>query len=379
MTAPTEEQQALCALLALPGMGQRRLDRLLTAFAHPADALVAPRAQWRELGIPESVCRADSNPQRQTQIESWLNASNAHRLITINHLHYPANLRALEDRPAVLFASGKAELLQEPQLAIVGSRTPTSSGAENAYAFARFLAESGLVITSGLAYGIDAQAHLGALDAPGATIAILGSGIDYIYPSEHQPLAERIEQQGGLIISEWPPGTQPRRGHFPRRNRIISGLSIGVLVVEASRQSGSLITARLAGEQNREVFALPGSIHNPLARGPHQLIREGAKLVEQAADIFEELAGQLQPWLTEQSKPITTNQPQQQADDTPPPPALDAEQQRILDLLGHDPRSADWLIEQSGLTAAEVSAILLMLELQGLATTLPGGLYQRGG
>ncbi|HHQ69062.1 MAG TPA: DNA-protecting protein DprA [Halothiobacillaceae bacterium] len=375
MTAIAEQDLALSELLAIPGMGQRRIDRLLTHFSCPADALGARRSLWREAGVPESICRAKADTNRQQKLLDWLARHPQHQFITINDPRYPASLSALEDRPGVLFAAGDAGLLNEPQLAIVGSRTPTASGAQDAYAFARYLAQAGLVITSGLAYGIDARAHAGALDAPGATIGILGSGIDRIYPAENLPLAERIQTEGGLIISEWPPGTEPRRGHFPRRNRLISGLSTGVLVIEASRQSGSLITARLAAEQNREVFALPGSIHNPLARGPHQLIREGAKLVEQASDIFEELAGYLNQWL---STPPVQNQ-----DSSAAPPSdtdsnsLDAEQQQILALLGHDPRPADWLIEQSGLTAAAVSSILLMLELQGLVATLPGGLYQR--
>ncbi|HZJ81290.1 MAG TPA: DNA-processing protein DprA, partial [Guyparkeria sp.] len=253
------------------------------------------------------------------------------------------------------------------------SRTPTTGGRQNARAFARHLAGQGLTITSGLALGIDGEAHRGALDAGGITIAVLGSGIDRIYPPEHIELAEEIVAADGLILSEWLPGTGPRRGHFPRRNRLISGLASGVLVVEASVKSGSLITARLAGEQGRDVFAIPGSIHNPLARGCHRLIREGAKLVETGQDLLEELAPTLRQQLEAAERPALPSL----AGTATPAAALDPEQQRILELLGHDPQPADRLIEASGLTAAEVSSILLMLELAGEVSTLPGGLYIR--
>lgn len=220
---------------------------------------------------------------------------------------------------------------------------------------------------------MDSEAHYGTLEAGGATVAVLGSGPDRIYPPENETLAERIVANDGLIVAEWLPGTGPRRGHFPRRNRLISGLSTGVLVVEASLKSGSLITARLAGEQGRDVFAIPGSIHNPLARGCHQLLREGAKLVETARDILEELAPALGAFLQATDRPI---------DDPGDAPheasgSLDPEQQHVLELLGHDPQPADGVIAASGLTAGEVSSILLMLELAGKVSTLPGGLYVR--
>lgn len=363
---------ALIELLSIDGMGPRRLDRLLAHFGSPDAALGAPRREWRDAGLPEPLTRERPDPARTRRIRDWLDDAPDHHLVARNASAFPESLDDLPDAPAALFARGRVEALREPQIAMVGSRTPTTGGRQNARAFARHLARQGLVITSGLALGIDGEAHQGALDVGGSTIAVLGSGIDRLYPSQHRDLAERIVAGGGLILSEWLPGTEPRRGHFPRRNRLISGLASGVLVVEASVQSGSLITARLAGEQGREVFAIPGSIHNPLARGCHRLIREGAKLVETGQDLLEELA----PALRRQLEALDTPAPPSQANETPAP-RRDPQQARILDLLGHDPQPADTLIEASGLTAGEVSSILLMLELAGEVSTLPGGLYAR--
>lgn len=369
-----DHTSALIELLAIPGMGPRRLALLLGHFATPTAALDAPRREWRAVGLPEGVTRARADAERVAAIRDWLAADETHHLVARGDPHYPAALEDLPDAPAALFARGRVAALGEPQIAMVGSRTPTTGGRQNARAFARHLAAQGLGITSGLALGVDGEAHRGALDANGVTIAVLGSGIDRLYPPEHASLAGEIVAGGGLILSEWLPGTEPRRGHFPRRNRLISGLACGVLVVEASVKSGSLITARLAGEQGRDVFAIPGSIHNPLARGCHHLIREGAKLVETGQDVLEELAPTLRRQL-EATAPATA------AGTGPAPeasPSLrDPEQQRILDLLGHDPQPADTLIEASGLTAGEVSSILLMLELAGEVSTLPGGLYVR--
>ena len=378
-TAPTPDTgsrpspDALIELLSVRGMGPRRLDCLLSHFPSAREALDAPRAEWLRAGLPEAVTRARPDPERITAIRGWLDADAAHHLIARGDPDFPPALDDLPDAPAVLFARGRRSALRDPQVAMVGSRTPTTGGRQNARAFARHLAGQGLTITSGLALGIDGEAHQGALDAGGTTIAVLGSGIDRLYPPEHAELAERIVTGGGLILSEWLPGTEPRRGHFPRRNRLISGLASGVLVVEASIQSGSLITARLAGEQGRDVFAIPGSIHNPLARGCHRLIREGAKLVETGQDLLEELAPALRRQLAAIDAPAATD------DEAPGPAATprDPDQQRVLDLLGHDPQPADTLIEAGGLTAGEVSSILLMLELAGDVSTLPGGLYVR--
>ena len=364
---------ALIELLSIRGMGPRRLDCLLSHFDSPRAALDSPREAWLRAGLPEAVSRSRPDAERAALIHDWLDAAADHHLVARGDPAFPDALNDLPDAPAALFARGRLAALREPQLAMVGSRTPTTGGRQNARAFARHLAGQGLVITSGLALGIDGEAHQGALDAGGTTIAVLGSGIDRLYPPEHADLAERIVAGGGLILSEWLPGTEPRRGHFPRRNRLISGLASGVLVVEASVQSGSLITARLAGEQGREVLAIPGSIHNPLARGCHRLIRQGAKLVETGQDVLEELAPTLRRQLEALETPATTTP----ENDETPAPAVDPDQQRVLDLLGHDPQPADALIEASGLTAGEVSSILLMLELAGEVSTLPGGLYLR--
>lgn len=364
---------ALIELLSIRGMGPRRLDRLLSHFDSPREALDASRGEWLRAGLPEALSRAQPDPERAAAIHRWLQADPSHHLVARGDPAFPDTLNDLPDAPAALFARGRLAALREPQVAMVGSRTPTTGGRQNARAFARHLAGQGLVITSGLALGIDGEAHRGALDAHGTTIAVLGSGIDRLYPPEHAELAEAIVAGGGVILSEWLPGTEPRRGHFPRRNRLISGLASGVLVVEASVQSGSLITARLAGEQGRDVFAIPGSIHNPLARGCHRLIRQGAKLVETGQDVLEELAPALRRQLEAFETPAATDE----AAAPEPLPERDPDQQHVLDLLGHDPQSADTLIEASGLTAGEVSSILLMLELAGEVSTLPGGLYVR--
>jgi DNA processing protein len=282
---------------------------------------------------------------------------------------YPELLEQIPDPPELLFVQGDVDLLSQWQIAIVGSRNPSTSGHEAAFEFSKYLAECGIVITSGLAMGIDAAAHKGALAAGGKTIAVVGTGLDRVYPAKHRDLAHVIVNNGAMV-SEFPLGTPPQANHFPRRNRIISGLSLGALVTEAAIKSGSLITARMAMEQGREVFAIPGSIHNPLARGCHKLIREGAKLVETAQDILEELgplsAVQRTKLKSEASQDI---EPIQRDDDY----------QLLLDKLGYDPIQIDVLIERSGLTADVVSSMLLLLELQGQVESLPGGRYVRNG
>jgi DNA processing protein len=320
------------------------------------------------LGVPESAARTLTGPAPEwlPAALDWL-AQPGHDLLTLADADYPALLKLVPGAPVALFLRGRRELLSDPHFAIVGSRNPTPQGAENARAFAAYLAGCGLVICSGLASGIDAAAHEGALAAGAPTTAVLGCGPDRAYPAENAGLAQRIAATG-LVISEYLPGTRPLREHFPRRNRIISGLSLGVLVVEAARRSGSLITARLAGDQGREVFAIPGSIHNPLARGCHQLIRQGAVLVETAADILAEigpLAG----------IPTQPAQPGEPAPDTAQ--ENDAEYQKLLEALAHDPCGVDALAARTGLTAAEVSSMMLILELQGAVESLPGGRYAR--
>lgn len=268
-----------------------------------------------------------------------------------------------------MFVQGDVTLLNAWQLAIVGSRNPSSSGRESAYAFAEYLASGDLIITSGLAMGIDAAAHQGALAGGGKTIAVVGTGLDRVYPAKHHDLAHQIVEKGALV-SEFPLGTPPKAENFPRRNRIISGLSLGTMVVEAAIRSGSLITARMAMEQGREVFAMPGSIHNPLARGCHRLIREGAKLVESAEDIIEEL-GALAGVKPMQNDNKSTNKSAANLS------KKDPEYQLLFEKMGFDPIHIDVLISRSGLTADVVSSMLLLLELQGQVASLPGGQYIR--
>jgi DNA processing protein len=278
---------------------------------------------------------------------------------------FPELLDQIPSPPERLFIKGNPGQLQMPAIAIVGSRNPTQAGARNAFEFARFLGTAGFCIVSGLAEGIDTAAHRGALEVGAATVAFLGHGIDRVYPASNRDLAHEIADQGALV-SEFPLGTHPHKSLFPQRNRLISGISLGTLVVEAARQSGSLITARYAGEQGREVFALPGSIHNPLARGCHKLIRQGAKLVETAEDIVAELA------------PLTSHMLQSSLESTThesPPRLDDDEYGQLRKFLAHDPISIDELSENSGLTIDQVSSMLLILELEGEVEALSGGRY----
>jgi DNA processing protein len=311
-------------------------------------------------------------------LASWLSAPD-HHLLQIDDPHYPPLLREISRPPPVLFVCGNLDALILPQLAIVGSRNASAEGAETAGSFAAHLAGTGFCITSGLAEGIDAAAHLGALQVPdGRTIAVCGTGPDTVYPRRHAGLARQIATSGGAIVSEFAPGTPVSRSNFPRRNRIISGLSTGVLVVEASVRSGALITARHAMEQGREVFAIPGSIHNPVARGCHQLIREGARLVETAADIVDEL-GALLAGLRSDDAPG-----QQSATHVAAAAGggfsatqADAAHAELLAGMGCDPVAVDVLASRCGLTIGGLSSMLLILELQGLVRSLAGGRYQR--
>ncbi len=296
--------------------------------------------------------------------QKWLEKTE-NRIIESDSDDFPELLRTIPGPPALLYIVGNAEALHMPALSIVGSRNPSRGGKENAYEFAKHLGRSGFCIVSGLAQGIDTAAHEGALAAGAMTVAILGHGIDRVYPSVNRDLAHRISQNGTLV-SEYPLGSPPRREHFPQRNRLISGLSLGTLVVEAARRSGSLITARLAGEQGREVFAIPGSIHNPLSRGCHQLIKQGAKLVENADDIVSEL-GSLAGHLMQND----TNQEKEESENI----EHDADYEILLNSLSYDPTSADELAENSGLTIDQVSSMLLILELEEKIEALTGGKY----
>lgn len=295
---------------------------------------------------------------------AWLKDRDNHRLTAAEG--FPDLLANLTDAPAELWVRGDPDVLFLPCLAVVGSRNPTRGGRDTAYRFAKHLAEMGFCIVSGLAEGIDTAAHEGAIDGGGKTIAVLGHGLNRIYPATNRGLAGRIAKNGALV-TEYTLGTPPRRFHFPERNRIISGLSVGTLVVEAARRSGSLITARLAGDQGREVFAIPGSIHNPLARGCHRLIRQGARLVESADDILSELAPLVAGLAETHESPETSSAPQQQ----------DPDYVRLLECVGFDPLTADELARKSALTIEQVSSMLLILELKGEIESLPGGKFSR--
>ncbi|MDH0496974.1 DNA-processing protein DprA [Stutzerimonas stutzeri] len=307
------ELEARLRLHLLPELGPRRLQRLLSAFPDAASALSAPASAWRSLGLPVSCAeprRSSEIRERASAALAWLQAPGRH-VICWDDPAYPALLAELPDAPPLLFVAGDPTLLERPQLAVVGSRRASRNGLDNARAFSRSLAGAGFVITSGLALGIDGAAHQGALDANGKTVAVLGTGIERLYPQRHLGLAKEIVEHGGALVSELPLDCPPQASNFPRRNRIISGLSLGVLVVEASPSSGSLITARLAAEQGREVYAIPGSIHHPGARGCHQLIRQGAALVESVEDVLQALRGwqRLAPLADEASKPPQTDHP----------------------------------------------------------------------
>ena len=353
-----QDSEPWLRLALVPGIGDGAQHRLLEAFGSPAAALAASRSQLaphlsaKQLGALQTG--PDSAQLEQTL--AWLGEP-GHHLITWPDADYPDPLRETADPPALLYGKGRRELLQQNCLAIVGSRNATAQGEANAEAFAQVLSEAGITIVSGLALGIDAAAHRGGLRGAGSTIAVVGTGLDRVYPARNKALAHEIAEKG-LLLSEFPLGTISAPGHFPRRNRIISGLSHAVLVVEAALGSGSLITARLALEQGREVMAIPGSIHSPLSKGCHALIKQGAKLVESAQDIAEELA-----WPAPAVKAAADGHP----------PGNDP----VLRHLGFDPVSLDQLAEGSGLTVEALSAKLLALELEGLVAQLPGGRYQR--
>lgn len=363
--ASDDELAYWLALLRCPGIGPRRYQILLEHYQQPQQLFGLDRDELAEIKLPS----ASQNWLRRPDWSSidrdlnWLNSDPQHHIISLHDPRYPEALKQTDSPPPVLFAKGELALLTRQQLGIVGSRNPSAGGRENALNFARDLSQAGLTITSGLALGIDAAAHQGALQGQGKTIAVTGTGLDRLYPARNKALAYQIAEEG-LILSEFPIGTPPKPDHFPRRNRIISGLSLGILVVEAAPQSGSLITARLAGEQGREVFAIPGSIHNPLAKGCHQLLRQGAKLVETVTDITEEIA----PMLA-----AATGQTHSLADD----PELDDDAKKLLPHIGYDPISIDSLIERSQLSADRVCANLLVLELAGMVCSAPGGHYIR--
>jgi DNA processing protein len=353
------------ALHHAQGLGARRKLSLLEHFGSVRALFAAGRTDLEHV-LGERSTALDgllADAERHAPSLAWHEQA-GNFIVTWTDPDYPPLLREIADPPVLLYGVGQRSRLASPQIAVVGSRNPTPAGRANARAFAEHLAQAGFAITSGLALGIDAAAHEGALAVGAVTVAVTGTGLDRVYPPRHRALAHRIAEDG-VLLSEFGLGTPPRAENFPIRNRLISGMSVGVLVVEAALRSGSLITARLAAEQGREVFAIPGSIHSPLARGCHTLIRQGAKLVETAADVLEELAP-----LARAAMPV-------------PPPSIVAtgaisdEETRLLECLGHDPADIDTLAERCGLTPQAVSSMLLALELRGRVATLAGGRYQR--
>jgi DNA processing protein len=345
-------------LTLIPGIGGETQRKLLAAFGLPEAIFAAGRLATRSVVGDRADLLFDFDPAEEVDRNLAWAAQSGQHIVTLADADYPKALLEIADPPSILYVRGNIDLLHRRGLAVVGSRNATPQGVQTAENFSRMLAAQGLTIISGLALGIDAAAHRGTLAAGGKTIAVIGTGADRIYPARNRELALAIAEHGA-IVSEFPLGTPAIASNFPRRNRIISGLSRGVLVVEAAPESGSLITARLAAEQGREVFAIPGSIHSPVARGCHRLIKQGAKLVETAQDILEEFG----------------NYPEPAAD---VPAALSAEcENAVLSALGHDPCTLDDLGERTGLTADRLLTELLTLELAGSIATLPGNRYQR--
>jgi DNA processing protein len=352
------ELAAWLRLTLIPGIGGETQRQLLKACGDPEAVFAAPPAALR--GIGAGMAERLHNHDCQSEIDAALAwaAQPGNRILTLADAEYPQALLTAADPPVLLYAKGRLELLNHPAFAIVGSRNATKQGEVNAEAFAQALAGAGLTIVSGLAAGIDAAAHRGALSEAAATVAVIGTGIDRIYPAKNEGLAREIAERG-CILSEFPVGTPPLAANFPRRNRLIAGLSRGCLVVEAAKQSGSLITARLAAEAGREVFAIPGSIHSPQSKGCHALIKQGAKLVESAQDILEELR-----W-------------EKVVNPAALPAVKEAESDPLLVALGGDPCDLDTLVARTGLAANALLARLLPLELEGRVAPLPGGRYQR--
>jgi DNA processing protein len=365
-----DESLAWLMLVRAPGLDR---DCLSAALATLGSARAVVRAAANDAGraglTADTLAYLQSAAAQPTAVEErWLE-DERHHLVPFTDPRFPQLLRDLPNCPLALYLSGNIDALRDPQLAVVGSRNPTAQGRDTAFDFAEYFAERGLGITSGLAEGIDTSAHRGALKGQGITLAILGTGIDVVYPRANAALHHEIRQSGALI-SEFPLGTPPRRGNFPQRNRIIAGLSLGTLVVEAARRSGSLITARLANAHGREVFAIPGSIHNPLSRGCHELIKAGAKLVETADDILREL----------NFSAFFSNELRARSEGGEPPanaPGMDKEHKILLDALGFDPVDLDSLVVRTGFKPEAVSSMVLILELEGHVQAAPGGRYSR--
>ncbi|WP_421718315.1 DNA-processing protein DprA [Algiphilus sp.] len=369
MTTDATQRDAWLTLLLAPGVGPVTGMRLLQAYGSAAAALSAGPSGWTRAGVPEALHAGLRQPDAaaMARCQAWLDAPQR-ALISLDDPHYPQRLLEIPRPPLALFCLGDVSLLTRDQLAVVGARAASRQGLEHARSFAGEIARAGLCITSGLASGIDGAAHEAALEAGGSTIAVAGTGPDRVYPARHRALAHRIGEHG-LLISEFLPGTGAQAQHFPRRNRIIAGLSLGVLVVEAAKRSGSLITARLAAENGREVFAIPGSIHHPQARGCHALIRDGALLVESAKDVLFALGRD------EAHAPDTLQnviKPHASA-------ALSGAAAKTLSAVGDHATAFDLLVARTGLDIQTLSSALLELELAGLVASEPGGNFSRLG
>jgi len=348
--------------LQVSGIAPRPQAELLRAFGSPQAVVAATSAQRRKI-VGAAAAPLDPGPDRERVAAAlaWLE-TDGHDLIALDDPDYPERLLEIGDPPPMLYCLGRRELVGCPALAIVGSRNATPQGVADARAFAHALSDAGLTIVSGLALGIDAAAHRGGLDGASSSIAVTGTGLDRVYPAENRALAHELAAKG-LLVSEFAPGTPPLQHHFPRRNRVVSGLARGVLVVEATLSSGSLISARFAADQGREVFALPGSIHSPFSKGCHRLLREGAKLVETADDVLVELG-----------LPARGEAPSAAVDAVAA--ALGADERAVMAAMGHAPADIDAIVERSGLAAEAVAAALTTLEIAGRAAPLPGGRWQ---
>lgn len=366
----SDEGQELAQWLRLeqtPGVGPETARKLLSAFGLPESIFSASFSALQKV-VSERVAHALISPPSEEikalidKTLTWKSHAGNH-VLTLADADYPKALLDISDPPLILYAKGRLDLLSASSLAVVGSRNATTQGIVNADKFSEVLSQAGLTIISGLALGIDAAAHEGGLRGKGSTVAVIGTGADIVYPARNRPLAHRIAAEG-CILSEYPLGMPAIAANFPRRNRIISGLARGVLVVEAAARSGSLITARMAAEQGRDVFAIPGSIHSPLSKGCHLLIKQGAKLVESAQDVLEELQ--------HHHTPAPATMPP-----SPAPSSMDNDESRILKAMGFDPVAPDVLAQRCGMSIADLNAHMLTLELQGLLETLPGGTVRR--
>lgn len=375
------QQRDWLTIVNAPSVGGASIIRVIESFGGAAAVVAASARDLTRHGLSEAAADAIARPD-QAAVETglqWLEKPD-HHLLCWDSDDYPALLRRIDSPPAALFIDGNPGCLWQPQIAVIGSRNPTAGGLDHARDFASTLTRQGITITSGLASGIDTAAHTAAMDAGGMTIAVNGTGLDIVYPVSSHQVAKRISAQGAMI-SELPLGSPPRRRHFPSRNRIISGLSLAVLVIEAGLNSGTLITARKAAEQGRDVFALPGSLHNPMAKGCHRLIREGARLVETTADIVQELGPLAAELRMEIRQRLEQSESPDGAEEKPGKyknSLLDnSDYSAVWDVLGYDPKPVDTIIEQSGLNAREVSSMLLMMELKGMVKKHDNGRFFR--